>query len=104
MTPRETSRDLLARAMEQVAQALAVLVVETVEASKPAPNPDEELTGSEAARQFGRSPSIVAEWCRTGAIDGAYQSKRAGTWRFRRSAFEACLRGGRRRRRLRVVA
>lgn len=90
MAPRETSADILARAFALLVEGVEAKVRESL------PTPADEWMTSADVR--GYSTQSVAKWCRDGAIEGATRLGRRGHWRFRRSAFDAFLRGGRRRR------
>ena len=97
--PRETSGDLMAKALASFSAALEAFKAELA-AVKSLPDPSEVIDFSDT----GYSRQSVALWCRRGLIEGATRRGRRGHWRFTRSSFSTFMTGGRRRRRLSIAA
>jgi len=96
--PRETSEDILRRAVELLVQGLKAKVVESISGA-PTPDPNEIMNSAQAVAETGYSSDSIAIWCQRGDIRGAWRLGRRGRWKFKRADFEAFIAGRRRRRR-----
>ncbi|MBX7185018.1 MAG: hypothetical protein K1Y01_07720 [Vicinamibacteria bacterium] len=98
MTSRESPREMLARAFALALEAMDAYL-ECPRPVRPRGNPEEVMTGAQAAMEARVTTTAVAKWCLKGLIVGARQRRRRGHWRFPRSAWEAFLASHRIRRR-----
>jgi len=86
----ETSRDLIAKAIELFTQGISAAIREEMQSAERS-NPSEIMTIPQASRESGYSRASISLWCRQGLIEGAYQPVPNGKWRFTRGAWERFL-------------